>query len=67
MGKFIFLSLCLNLETLNFFGMVEHVSHRDCEASGFGDTQNPTRHSLEQPAVCDTALSRRVGQDNLQN
>lgn len=67
MGKFISLFLCWNLETLNLFEMLERVSHRDCEASDFGDTQNPARHSLEQPVVCDTALSRRVGQDNLQN
>lgn len=36
------------------------------EASGFGHTQNPARHSLKQPPVGGPALSRRVGEDNLQ-
>lgn len=53
-------------KTVNFFETVEHVSRRDSEASGFGDTQNPTRHSLKQPLVGGPALSRRVGEDSLQ-
>lgn len=53
-------------KTLNFFETVKHVSHRDCEASGFGGTQNPAGHSLKQPALGDPALSKRVGEDSLQ-
>lgn len=36
------------------------------KASGFGDTQNPTGYSLKQPPVSGLALSRKVGEDNLQ-
>lgn len=53
-------------KTVNFFETVEHVSHRDSEASGFEDTQNRTGHRLKQPPVGGPALSRRIGEDNLQ-
>lgn len=54
-------------KTLNFFETVECISHRDCEASGFGDTRNPTGCNPKQPAVGDPARTRRAGEDNLQN
>ena len=44
---------------------LEQIAQRDCEVSLRGDTQNPTRHSPEQPALVDPALSNGVGQDNL--
>lgn len=37
---------------------VEQVAQRDCEFSIFGDAQNLTGHSHEQPAVSDPVLSR---------
>lgn len=37
-----------------------------CRASILRDTQNPTGHSLEQPAVADPVLSSRLGLDDLQ-
>lgn len=49
-----------------FVQTVEQVSQRHCEVTVFGDTQNPTGHSLEQPAGADPALSRKVGLDDLQ-
>lgn len=58
--------LIFEFKTVNFFETVEYVSHRDCEASGFGDTQNQSGHSLKQPPVGGLALSRKVGEDNLQ-
>jgi len=37
---------------------LEQVTQRGCEASTFGVTQTPTRHSPEKPALVDPALSR---------
>lgn len=60
--------LMFEFKTVNVFETVEYVSHRDCKASGFGDqnNQNPSGHSLKQPPVGGLALSRKVGEDNLQ-
>lgn len=55
-----------------YFSTVQVVKHWNSAAqrgyaiSSFGDIQHPTGHVPEQPALADPALSRGVGQDNLQ-
>lgn len=57
---------CKEEKKTAFVQTVEQVSQRNAEVSVFGNTQNPTGQSLEQPAVDDPALSRKVGLNGLQ-
>lgn len=48
------------------FVKLELVAPRSCEASILGDVQNPIEHNPGQPALVDSALSRRAGLDFVQ-